>query len=186
MENGKFILTAIIAANIAAGACGTASAQGMQGGMSPGMMEREGARTDRGRTGQTMMGPGMMQGGMTQGGMGQGMMCPMMGSMMQGGMMGRGMMGSGMMQGGMMQGGMMQDGMGALFGSRVTPSMNLSVDDVRDYLAQQLERLNNKRLKIGNVSVDGGSIVAEIVTVDNSLVQRLKINRRTGAIEYES
>ena len=66
--------------------------------------------------------------------------CPMMGGMIgQGkqGMMGQGMMGPGMMQGGtgpgMMQGGtgpgMMQD-MGALFGSRVTPMMNLSADDV--------------------------------------------------------
>ena len=74
-----------------------------------------------------MMGPGMMQGGMGPG-------------MMQGGM------GPGMMQGGMGPG-MMQGGMGALFGSRVTPMMNLSVEDVRGYLTVQLDRLNNKRLK---------------------------------------
>ena len=63
---------------------------------------------------QGMMGQGMMGSGMMQGGMGPGMM--------QGGM------GPGMMQGGTGPG-MMQD-MGALFGSRVTPMMNLSADGV--------------------------------------------------------
>jgi hypothetical protein len=81
------------------------------------------------------------------GGAGNSMMCPMMRSgMMQGGMIGSGMMGSGMMGG----------GMSALFGSRVTPVMNLSVDDVRGYLAAQLDRLKNKRLKVGSInSADG-------------------------------
>jgi hypothetical protein len=88
------------------------------------------------------------------------------------------MMGPGMMGSGMMQGGMGPD-TGELFGSRVTPMMNLSIEDVRGYLALQLE-LNNKRLKIGDVSADGGTISADIVTVDNSLVQRLKVDRRTA------
>jgi len=88
--------------------------------------------------------------------------------------------------GGMGQEGMMQGGMGALFGSRVTPIMNLSVEDVRGYLGAQLDRLNNKRLKVGDVKADDGSIVADIVTVDNSLVQRLKVDRHTGAIQYEN
>jgi hypothetical protein len=88
------------------------------------------------------------------------------------------MMGPGMMGSGMMQGGMGPD-TGGLFGSRVTPMMNLSIEDVRGYLALQLE-LNNKRLKIGDVSADGGTISADIVTVDNSLVQRLKVDRRTA------
>jgi hypothetical protein len=106
-------------------------------------------------TGQGTMGPGMLQGGMGPG-------------MMQGGM------GPGMMQGGMGPG-MMQGGMGALFGSRVTPMMNLSAEDVRGYLAVQLDRLNNKRLKVGDIKADDGTITADIVTVDNSLVQRLKV-----------
>ena len=101
--------------------------------------------------------------------------------------------GPGMMQGhhgrmGQMGPGMMQGGMGtaaAPFGTRVTPMMNLSVEDVRSYLDAQLEHLNNKRLKVGDVKANDGTITADIVTVDNSLVQRLKINRRTGAIEYE-
>ena len=130
------------------------------------------------------MGPGMMQGGMgpgmMQGGMGPGMMQGGMGpDMTQGGMC------PGMMQGGMGRG-MMQGGMGALFGSRVTPTMNLSVDDVRGYLAVQLDRLNNKRLKVGDVKSEDGTITADIVTIDNSLVQRLKVDRHTGAIEYQN
>jgi hypothetical protein len=101
------------------------------------------------------------------------------------------MMRSGMMRGGMtgteMTGsGMTRGGMGGLFGSRVTPMMNLSIDDVRGYLASQLEGLNNKRLKVGDIKSDDGTITADIVTVDNSLVQRLKVDRHTGAINYEN
>lgn len=117
---------------------------------------------------------------------------PMGGSPMMGGMMGQskqGMMGQRMMGPGMMQGGMgpgtMQGGMGALFGSRVTPMMNLSAEDVRGYLTVQLDRLNNKRLKVGDIKADDGSITADIVTVDNSLVQRLRVDRHTGTITYQ-
>jgi len=116
---------------------------------------------------------------------------PMDGAPMTGGMMGQSKqgMGSGMMQGGMCSG-MMQGGMGsgggAIFGSRVTPMMNLSVDDVRGYLAVQLDRLNNKRLKVGDIKSEDGTITADIVTVDNSLVQRLKVDRHTGIIEYQN
>jgi len=99
--------------------------------------------------------------------------------MMQGGMV------PGMMQGGMGSG-MMQGGMGAIFGSRVTPMMNLSVDDVRGYLAVQLDRLNNKRLKVGDIRSEDGGITADIVTIDNSLVQRLKVDRHTGSIAYQN
>jgi hypothetical protein len=117
--------------------------------------------------------------------------CPMMGQGRQGmqGMMGQGMMRQGMMGQGMMGRGMMRDGTcldrGRLFGSRVTPMMNLSIEDVRAYLNVQLERLNNKRLKVGEIKADDGTITADVVTVDNSLVQRLKVNRRSGAIEYQ-
>jgi hypothetical protein len=75
--------------------------------------------------------------------------------------------------------------MGALFGTRVRRVMNLSADDVRAYLGQQLKRLANKRLALGDIKpVDDDTITADIVTVDNSLVQRLKIDRHTGAINY--
>ena len=74
----------------------------------------------------------------------------------------------------------------ALFGSRVTPMMNLSVDEVRIYLAAQIDRLGNKRLKVGDIMSDDGTITADIVTIDDSLVQRLKVDRHTGAIEYQN
>jgi len=74
----------------------------------------------------------------------------------------QGMMGPGMMQGGMGSG-MMQGGMGSggggIFGSRV---------------------------KVGDIKSEDGTITADIVTIDNSLVQRLKVDRHTGAIEYQN
>ena len=143
-----------------------------QQGQQPAPTEDHGAHhggTDQ-QSGQQVPGGGMIGGMMGQGGM--------MGSGQQG-MMGQGMMGPGMMQGGM-------PGMGGLFGSRVTLIMNLSVEDVRGYLAVQLDRLNNKRLKIGDIKSDDGTVTAEIVTIDNSLVQRLRIDRHTGAIEYQN
>jgi hypothetical protein len=136
------------------------------------------------QTGQEMMGGCPMMGGM----MGQGMQNmmgqqPMAGCPMMGGMMGQGK--GGMMQGGMGPG-MMQSGMGGMFGSRVTPMMNLSAEDVRGYLGAQLDRLGNKRLKVGDIKAEDGTITADIVTVDNSLVQRLKVDPHTGAIEYQN
>lgn len=153
-------------------------AQGMEKGMDPSMMP---GHSDRAqcmgmmREGMTDMAPSMRDQHMGRGMMGGGM-----------GSKGGGMMGGGMMGSGMMGEGGTRSGMGALFGSRVTPVMNLSVDDVRGYLDAQLSHLNNKRLKIGDVKSDDASITADIVTVDNSLVQRLKVDRHTGAIEYES
>jgi hypothetical protein len=177
MRERMFLLASIIAVATAAGLPGMAAAQDMHDGMRSGMM-------------QGGMGQGMMREGMDQrrndhqpmrGDMGD-MMCPMMRSgMVQGGMMGSGMMASGMMGMGSMGG----EGGGGLFGSRVTPMMNLSVDDVRAYLSSRLERLNNKRLKIGDINTGEETITADIVTVDNSLVQRLKVDRHSGAIAYE-
>ena len=164
MKTGTLLVLSAIVVSTTTAAVESATAQGMQNSMQPGMMQ--------GGTDQRPADHGMRQGGM-----GQDMMCPMMRSgMMQGGMMGTGMMGSAMMR----------SGMGALFGSRVTPVMNLSIDDVRGYLASQLEGLNNKRLKVGDIKAGDGTITADIVTVDNSLVQRLKVDRHTGAITYEN
>ena len=193
MNNSKLTLAGL-SLGVVLAMTAAAAAQGMQGGMGQGMMERDGQAgggTAQGGMGPGMMGPGMMGGGMrqgmmgqqgsgmTRGGMGPEMDCPMMESgMMQGGMR-RGMMGSAMMGSG--TGG----GMESLFGTRVRPVMNLSVDDVRNYLSFRLDRLGNKRLKVGNVSPDGDTITAEIATVDNSLVQRMKVDRHTGRIEYE-
>lgn len=175
MNNKRVVLSISMILGLGAAVAGSALAQGMMGGSGQGMMGRGMMQSDtmdhgamHGGSGSGVPARGMMQGGM---------MCPMMGGMMQG-MMGSGMMGSGMMG--------RAGGMAALFGSRVVPTMNLSVDDVRGYLTAQLDRLGNKRLKIGNVNMDGGLITAEITTVDNSLVQRVKVDRSTGSIEYEN
>ena len=177
MKTRTFLLVSAMAGALAIGAVDAASAQGMQDRMGTGMMQSgpgQGA------------GGGMMRDGMgssaTESGMNQ---CSMMHGDMGSGMMEQ-RMGGGMMMGpGMMQSGS-RPGMGALLGSRVTPVMNLSPEDVRGYLGLQLQRLNNKRLKIGDLRSDDGTITADIVTVDNSLVQRLKIDRHTGAIQYEN
>jgi hypothetical protein len=130
---------------------------------------------------------------------GRAMMCPMMCPMMRPAMardaMDARMMEGRMSGGGMMHGGdgrfdMMRGGMSpgnresGLFGSRVRPVMNLSAEDVRSYLDSQLARLNNKRLKVGSLNAEDNIITAEVVTLDNSLVQRLKVDRHTGRIDY--
>ena len=169
MNNKSIVLSISLVLSIGLAVAGSALAQGMMGGSGQGMMGRgmmQGDTMDR----------GMMQGGspgMMGHGMQGGMMCPMMGGMMRGHMTGHETMGN-------------ASGMSTLFGSRVVPTMNLSVEDVRGYLTGQLDRLGNKRLKVGNINADGGFITADIATVDNSLVQRMKVNRSTGAIEYEN
>jgi hypothetical protein len=179
MKIRSFLLASAIAVVLAVNPLEPATAQGTQDRMAPGMMQR-GSGPETGR--------GMMQDGISRGSAGSDM-CMMhggMGSGMTGQQMDSGSMGSGMMGSGMMQQGGARSGMAALFGSRVRPVMNLSVEDVRGYLASQLERLNNKRLKVGDLESEDGTITADIVTVDNSLVQRLKVDRHTGAIQYEN
>jgi hypothetical protein len=171
--------------------------QGMMGGQGrmPGMMgSMAGEGTPQG--GMMGMAPGpmpMMGGGMMMpGGM---MMCPMMAAMMgmhpgmmsmapgAMGMMGPHGMGPGMYPG--MMGGMGRDrgAMGLGFGV-VRPIQHLSLDDVRHHFEHRLERMGNPRLALGEVTeADETTIVAEIVTVDGSLVDRLSVDRHTGRIE---
>jgi hypothetical protein len=135
--------------------------------------------------GMGMMTPEMMQmmhrmmGGMEPGTMGQGqmpmargmMMCPMMQMMM---MMGArsemempGMMGSRGMLDGMLDG---------------TPE-EMTPERVRTLLEQRLTQEGNPRLKLGEIATAAdGSITAEIVTVDGSLVQKLAFNRYPGLV----
>lgn len=117
--------------------------------------------------GMGMMGPGMM-------GMGRGMMG--MGGM--GGMMGPGMMGMGPGMGpGMARGWGAQDCPWA----SGDPGRLLGKDDVAKMLERQLAMHGNDRLKVGKVEEkDDKTIVAEIVTKDNSLVDKFAIDRRTG------
>jgi len=120
----------------------------------------------RGQPGtQGMTGPGMMAPGMgTQGMMGPGMMGPGTG--------GQGMMGPGF-------------GKGPGLDSQVVPSKDLTADDVRQLLQHRLEMHGNKRLKVGEVKqADDDKIVADITTVDGSLVQRLEVDRHTGNMQH--
>ncbi len=116
----------------------------------------------RGQPGtQGMTGPGMMAPGMG----GQGMMVP---GMMEPGTGGQGMMGPGF-------------GKGPGLDSQVVPSKDLTADDVRHFLDHHLEMHGNKRLKVGEVKeADEDKIVADITTVDGSLVQRFEVDRHTG------
>jgi hypothetical protein len=91
-----------------------------------------------------------------------------------------GMMGPNMMAGPGMWGGY---GPGAAGPGWNTASrdLNLSTDNVKNYLDRWLAWQGNPRLKVGDVKQkDADTIVADIVTKDNSLVQRLVVNRRNG------
>ena len=115
------------------------------------------------------------QGG--QGGPGYGMH---QGQMMQ--------QGPGMMQGygkhqgygpGMMQGNVNRGN--CQYGQTATLATPLTVDDVRANFEQHLQRRGNDRLKVGAVTEqDDKTIVVEIVTVDDSLVRKIQIDKATG------
>jgi hypothetical protein len=136
------------------------------------------AATDRRRAG-----PGMMAGE-------NGMSGPEMRKRMQRmhgemrGRMGQGMMGAPGMMSGMMSG--MMGGMGPI---GMCPMMmarddkDLSAEQVRAILEGQIAWTGNKRLKVGAVEPrDDESYIADIVTVDDSLVQRVEVDRGTGAM----
>jgi len=129
-----------------------------EGGM-PGMM----GGMPGGRMGDSMPGPGMMR---------HGMMPP--------GSMGGMPMGGGMMNHHAMMGGH-GIGPGALYGIPQGETSEMTPARVEAFLSHLLERHGNPRLELGEITQAGdGSIIAEIVTVDGSLVQRLAFNRYPG------
>jgi hypothetical protein len=156
-----------------------------------------------GMMGQGMMGPGMMQpGGSERGPMAEGMMEPgMMHGMMEGMMRGtaeglaRGLVegmatvhrmepeigpSEGMGPRGIRQHGMMRRGVGPalLYGP---PTEGITIGRARTILQGALAWHGNPRLKLGMVEErDEDTIIAEILTIDDSLVQRLAIDRATG------
>ena len=159
-----------------------------------------------GMMGQGMMGPGMMQpegserGPMAEGMMDPGMMHGMMESMMRGTAEGvaRGLVeGMAAVHGmepevglsehtgpqGMRQHGMMRSrgvGPALLYGP---PAEGITVERARAMLEGALAWHGNPRLKLGTVEEqDEETIVAEILTVDDSLVQRLAMDRTTGEV----
>ena len=98
---------------------------------------------------------------------------------MHGEMMGRA--GDPGMHGGMMGGSGMHGGMCAMMMAQ--GDKELSAEQVRAILAGQIAWTGNKRLKVGTVEqTDEESYVADIVTVDDSLVQKVEVDRRTGAM----
>ena len=135
---------------------------------------------ERGGHGPGIMGPGMGHGyGMMGYGRGMGHGYGMMGhghGMSQGHGMGHGMGHGHGMTG---RGGMASCGPGATGGSSV--DKELGVEDVTKILEGRLAWRGNDRLKVGKVEEkDEKTIIAEIVTVDDSLVKRLEFDRRTG------
>jgi hypothetical protein len=59
--------------------------------------------------------------------------------------------------------------------------LNLSTDDVKSYFERSIAWQGNPRLKVGDVKEkDADAIVADIVTRDNSLVERFIVNRHNG------
>ena len=136
-----------------------------------------------GQSQMPMMGQGQMpmmgQGQMPM--MGQGQM-PMMGQG-QMPMMGHGqmpMMGHGQMP--MMGYGMMRHGAGS--GMYPPLRRDLSAEEVEHMIGHRLEWQGNPNLKMGPVvEQDADTIVADIVTQDGSLVQRLEVDRHTGRMQ---
>jgi YVTN family beta-propeller protein len=119
--------------------------------------------------------------------MGSGEAAPMMQNMMQGMMGGRNAP-MGMMNGpqGMacpmmaaMMGGI---GPGMLYGMPAAAGQRINEAAVRSNLERMLQWHGNPRLKLGTITADEDEIVGEIVTQDNSLVQKLAFDRRTGAV----
>lgn len=106
--------------------------------------------------------------------------------------------GAGMMGGygpGMMGGrgpgyGMMGHGMGPAMmanagvqcpGLATANAEPLSLDDAQKVVQQRLAWMGNDRLKVGKVEAKGDTaFTAEIVTLDNSLVEKVEIDRKTG------
>ena len=87
----------------------------------------------------------------------------------------------------------MMDGYGMMYGPGYGPGMmgpgwyggqgnlSLSADNVKNYLERWIAVQGNPRLKVGDVKEkDADTVVIDIVTKDNSLVQRFVVNRHNG------
>lgn len=62
--------------------------------------------------------------------------------------------------------------------------LNLSTDNVKTYFERWLAWQGNPRLKVGDVKEkDADTILVDIVTKDNSLVQRFVVNRHYGYLQ---
>lgn len=101
-------------------------------------------------------------------------------------MMGPGMMGQGMGPSMMGQGQVTGPGMMGRGGMAALPQ-DLTVENVRHMLEHHLACQGNDRFRLGKVEEkDAGTIMAEIVTQDGSLVQRLQVGRHPGWMQPAS
>jgi rubrerythrin len=153
----------------------------MGGGMGPGMMYGGGYGYG--------MGPGMMSGqGYGYGGRGG-----MMGDRGYGYGMGGGMMGYGPGYGSGMGGGMMGYGPGygtgqGMMGGRgygygqsyAAPGKPLEMKDAKAMMDDYLKSTRNPNLKLGKIKDTGTAFEAEVLTKNNSLVDKVLINKQTG------
>jgi len=72
---------------------------------------------------------------------------------------------------------------GMIYGVPRKHDADLTAEQVQTMIEQQLASLANPRLKMGSLrATETGEILAEIVTRDGSLVQKLAVDRRTGAV----
>ena len=60
-------------------------------------------------------------------------------------------------------------------------NLNISPDDAKNYFERWIAIQGNPHIKVGDVKAkDADTIVVDIVTKDNSLVQRFLVNRHSG------
>lgn len=109
-----------------------------------------------------------------------------MGTMMGHDQMGPGMrqdqMGPGMMGPGQMAPGMRQGQMGP--GMMQPLREDLTAKDVKHMMEHRLTWRGNPNVKVGKVEEqDGDTIIAEIVTQEGSLVDRMMVDRHTGMMQ---
>ena len=65
--------------------------------------------------------------------------------------------------------------------------LNLTTDDVKSRVERWLARQGNPRLQLGEVKEkNADTITADVVTKDNSLVQRFIVDRHTGFIRQDN
>jgi hypothetical protein len=149
---------------------------GMMGGSGYGQSYCPNCGRPMGPGGGYGMGPGMMGPGY---GMGSGMMGPGYG--MGPGMMHQGWgMGSGMMGPGHGMGpGMMGPGYG--YGRQYQqPQKPMEEDDAKELLENYLKSTRNPNLKLGKIKDTGSTFEAEIITKDDSLVDKIAVDKYTG------
>src|SRR3972149_1715263 len=103
--------------------------------------------------------------------------------MMGGGMMGRGMMGGCGMMGGQ---GMMGPGYGQQQPQQYQqpqyqqPQKPLEEKDAKEILENYIKNIKNPNLKLGKIKDTGNAFEAEIVTKEDSLVDKIIVDKMTG------